>query len=338
MTEELKEDSSSIIEHATDTATDLLSGSTIPAPIKKNFFKAVSQLCTAAVDIPVSYLEGKASENRAETSARLKLIETNASQIANKMNVNPEYAKAAVEKFGQRIIKEQINLDDIVQKATEEVNKASETVKSEDTLEKEIKDDWLSAFEKEASQKSSEDMRTLFGKILAGEIQNPSSFSIRTIRLLGQLDNEAANLFLTFCSLCVSLRHNNEIIDARVVSLSGQAGQNSLKKYGLSFTSLNVLEEYGLIVSEYNTNSNYGGAFIRSGQVALPMYFQDRMHYFKYQGVLAPQQSVNLSGVMLSKAGKELFKLVDVVPNQEYFDDLIAYFNTQQIELVCIAM
>ena len=110
-----------------------------------------------------------------------------------------------------------------------------------------ISDDWLNAFETEAARMSSAQMQRLFGKILAGEIQRPSSFSIKTIKLMSQLDNQAAALFRQLCSLSVSIRIPNTqmIYDVRVASM-GNAALNSLQQYGLTFDSLNVLQEYAL--------------------------------------------------------------------------------------------
>ena len=56
-----------------EIATDLVGGVSLPAPIKRNLFKAFSRLSSAAVDIPIAYLEGKADERRAETEARVLL-------------------------------------------------------------------------------------------------------------------------------------------------------------------------------------------------------------------------------------------------------------------------
>jgi hypothetical protein len=38
-------------------------------------------------------------------------------------------------------------------------------------------------------------------------------------------------------------------LDARVISLGGNTGSNALQAYSLSFDELNVLQEYGLIIS-----------------------------------------------------------------------------------------
>ena len=69
-----EDESESGLEKVTDTIGDLLTG--VPTPIRKNFFKAFTQLCTAAVDIPVAKLESYSSEIRAASSARIKIIET----------------------------------------------------------------------------------------------------------------------------------------------------------------------------------------------------------------------------------------------------------------------
>ena len=169
-----------------DVITELVVDSAIPgipAPVRRNFLKAFGQLCTAAIDIPAAYLTGMADERRAETAARIRLINTSARQISEQMQTDPEYARVAVQKFGQRVLREQVNLDLISQKAASEIRDASDTIDqsySEESAET-ISDDWLNAFETEARQKSTEEMQTYFGKILAGEIRKPGSYSTETI-------------------------------------------------------------------------------------------------------------------------------------------------------------
>ena len=87
--------------------TDLVADTAIPAPVRRNLLKALGQLCSASIDIPVAYLTGKADERRAETAARIKLINTAATQIAQQMQTDPEYARIEVQKFGHRVLREQ---------------------------------------------------------------------------------------------------------------------------------------------------------------------------------------------------------------------------------------
>ena len=189
-----------------DIITDLVADAAIPGipgPVRRNFLKALGQLCSAAIDFPVAYLTGKADERRAETAARIKLIYTSANQIAQQMRTDPEYARIAVQKFGQRVLREQVNLDLISQKAAIELQSASDSGdqlgadESGDT----INDDWLNTFETEARQISTEEMQAYFGKVLAGEITKPGSYSRRTVKILGSLDQNTANHFLRLCSI-----------------------------------------------------------------------------------------------------------------------------------------
>ena len=95
-----------------DVVTDLITAAAapvIPAPVRRNLLKAIAQLCSAVIDIPVAYLTGKADERRAETAARIELINTSAAQISQQMQVDPEYARVAVQKFGHRVLREQVN-------------------------------------------------------------------------------------------------------------------------------------------------------------------------------------------------------------------------------------
>ena len=102
---EINEEFNPFSQFIADVVGDAVAPS-IPAPVRRNVFKAFGQLCTAAIDLPVALLSGMANERRAETEARLKLISTTAAQIANEMQTDPEYARVAVQKYGGQILRE----------------------------------------------------------------------------------------------------------------------------------------------------------------------------------------------------------------------------------------
>ncbi len=67
MSDEVEEIGAELIKNdAVDSAIDLISDaiSGIPAPIRRNAFKAFAQLCTAAIEIPVAHLEGITAEKK----------------------------------------------------------------------------------------------------------------------------------------------------------------------------------------------------------------------------------------------------------------------------------
>lgn len=246
--------------------------------------------------------------------------------------MDPEYARIAAFKHGNKIIREQINLDKISRIAVEQLRVDSK-IPTGDTKSS-IDDDWLNSFEKEASQKSTVEMQMLFGKILAGEIRNPSSFSIKTLKLISQLDQRCAQLFRILCSLSVSMKAGNGVFDARVLSLDGNAAHNSLSKYGLTFDSLNLLQEYGLIISDYNSWMNYHlSIFDQNGIAKIPFNYQGLEFGLESADPEAIKHELKFHGVAFSISGKELLTIVDIVPNETYTLALDEFFRKKNFSM-----
>ena len=65
--------------------------------------------------------------------------------------------------------------------------------------------DWTARFFNDVQDVSSEEMQSLWAKILAGEVERPGSTSIRALGILKNLDKRSARLFERFCSACVFL-------------------------------------------------------------------------------------------------------------------------------------
>lgn len=317
----------------TDTIENVITG--VPAPVRKNFIKAFGQLCTAAVDIPVAWLEGKSAEIRTTTEARLQIIRKEGDVISEQIEVPKEYISKASSKFASKVIKEQLNLDKITLNAANELAN-NKQIGSDEEVAEDISEDWLNEFENLAKLKSSEDMKLVFGKILSGEIIKPGSFSIKTIKLISQLDNEAAKLFQLFCNQAVSLRANGNIYDARVVSFNGSPASNSLKQFGLSFGALNVLQEYGLIITDYNSFMHYSSCIANEKkEVVATLQFQNKNYGFVPSDKEKYDKEVKLNGVALTKAGKELLDIIPLINNSDnYKGELIKYFESKYLDLV----
>ena len=331
----LREAFTKLVSTSVSTLNEWISTLNLPVQATRNAGKALGQLCSAAVDVPVAYLEGVAAEKRALTEARTSLVKENAGQIAEKMDVSPEYVHKAEIKFAQKIIKEQINLDKTCAVTMEELQQSdlgtsTGSDSGSEVGEKIISDDFLNSFEEEVRHKNSEEMQLLFGRILAGEIRIPGTVSIRTLKLLGEIDQNVAVLFRRLCSLSVMMEMvGGSILDVKVCSLGSHASQNSLAKYGLNFYHLNMLHEYGLIISDYNSS--------------IPFINNDGIrHPFQHQGQLWVLQSFETKkysefrvyGVSLTHAGRELYPIVEQEPVEDYTQDLKTFFGSQNLQMV----
>ena len=345
LSDETKSDLPTITEDASnpvlDVVTDLALDSTIPAPIRRNILKALDRFGSALIDVPVGALERRSAEKRAESEARIKITEAVNAQIIQQIRVDPEFPQRASNTFAKKILREQFNLEKILGIAADILKRKeyddSTNQQSDNEPEKTIDDDWFNIFEKEGSQKSSEDMQRRFGRVLAGEIEKPGSYSIRAIKMLGELDRHTAALFKKLCSACVTLgvSDGGYLIDARVPSLGRDSGFNALSEYGLSFDRLNTLNEYGLIVPDYNSWFPYNSCIAKKNDF--------RLQVFQHQGrcwVLLPisewdkNQNFTLSGVALSDAGRELFHIIDQNPMPQYTEDLIKFFAEQKLKML----
>ena len=354
-----------------DTVADLVSSLSLPTWIARNASKAFRQLCSATVEWPSAFFKGKASERQAITEANTKITETVTNQIIQQINVPPEYAQIAVSKQIKKIIGEQVNLDKIsaiaaselksgesdnpanqgTNQPNEEQSADSSNQEANSGEEKVISDDWLNSFEKEARQKSTEDMQLRFGRILAGEIQKPGAYSIRAIKVLGELNKDTAALFKRFCSACVvvevlGISNRGQVFDARVLSF-GSLISNALSKYGLGLEQLSILNEYRLITSGDISLHDHNLASLYDYNLCIEYEDNPVLLPFQHQGkywILSPTPERNnnsdlrLSGVMLSRVGRELFHIVDQDPMPEYTEDLKKFFAEQNLSMVEVSI
>ena len=328
-----------------DIVAEFALDSTIPAPIRKGAFKAFGQLCTVLIDVPLGELRRRDAEKWAETNARIKIIGENADQIAQQMKVPPEYARRAENKFAEKIIREQINLDKTAAIAANELKKekfySSREQSADSGEERTINDDWLNSFEEEARQKSTEEMQALFGRILAGEIKKPGSYSIKTVKLLGELDQSVAILFRKLCSVSVILGHlpSNNIRDARVCFLNEKLGKETLIKYGFGFDELNILEEYGLVRSSfYESIFPYHVCIANhNNHPPIPFHHQGQDWILVPLSERAKDQGLNLSGIAFSKVSCELFRVVDQESMDRYMEDLKKFFAGQNLQMIKVS-
>ena len=219
------------------------------------------------------------------------------------------------------------------------VRKSAQELGDEEVEDHEIDHDWTARFFNEVQDVSSEEMQLLWAKVLAGEVEQPGTTSIKTLDILKNLDRTTASLFKILCSVCVSIKLDGKhFIDARVPSLGGNAGTNALKQYGLDFGNLNLLNEHGLIISDYNSwydiQSSVGIPLGDNRVVHIPINFQNRYWVLvaKTQRKLGKQ--FKLSGVALTKSGQELSKIVDIEPMQQFTLDLIKYFDKNNLNMI----
>ena len=218
------------------------------------------------------------------------------------------------------------------------VNKAAVQLGDELVTDSEPDHDWTARFFTEVQDVTSEDLQSLWAQVLAGEVRKARSTSIRTLSILKNIDQGTAHLFTKFCSACVFLTPGEGvIIDARVPSLGGHAAHNALKAHGLGYGNLNVLNEHGLIIADYNSWSDYQVCInlpIReSPPIRIPFMFQNHLWVLIPTNKRTPSKEFRLSGVALTRAGQELSRIVDLQPMNEFEKALKEFFQKSNLQM-----
>ena len=284
--------------------------------------------------------EAQAKVLAAEGNAKALVIQANAQSKAREIlassttNVIGELDIA--DAVHQRLLfqeeKRQINIESVVKEAARQLDGKSVSNSEPDH-------DWTARFFNDVQDVSSEDMQNLWSRVLSGEVERAGTTSIRTLGILKNLDQSTAHLFKKFCSICVFLNPDgNIILDARVPSLGGNAASNSLKAHGLAFGALNRLNEHGLIISDYNSRMDYNLSIgiITSNPdhfIRVPFIFQGRRWVLVPKNQSKPKKEFKLSGVALNGSGRELSKIIELEPMEKFAKDLIEYFQKNNLQM-----
>ncbi|MET3854416.1 DUF2806 domain-containing protein [Rhizobium sp. OAE497] len=207
-----------------------------------------------------------------------------------------------------------------------------------------ISDDWLNKFRRLASEASSERMKAGFAKILSGEIQKPGSFSPLAMQAFSVLSPEAVAVLQKFTACAIS---GGPLFGPMLCSLGKAPGANDLDVYGLNYHALTVLQEHGLLThsfTPYQTVNELifaagafciGGKFYSATKNGEPLWMMGFKDGVVDQEGLKQARMLQFTGPALTKAGAELFGIVEVEQNEQYLAEFQVWLkNEYQLDLV----
>ena len=168
-----------------------------------------------------------------------------------------------------------------------------------------VDEDWISWFFSFAENVTSEHMQRLWGKILAGEVKSPGSFSLRALELIKTISKDEAE----------TLSRVKKYITAtkRVCFIWSIVVDNP--KYDIVFDDIFNLTQAG-IINETTPRAwgphKYGNNItiqFGSKKLTIKKEFSNRIELFPCYG--------------FTRAGYELSTLIEPVENQPFFDEFL---------------
>lgn len=176
-----------------------------------------------------------------------------------------------------------------------------------------VEEDWISEFFNCVANISAEKMQILWGKLLAGEVQRPGSFSLRTLEVLKRLSLKEANVFNEISPFILQCKGDDEGTYIDYFLIHDDDG-TILKKYNIPFSKIMLLSEAGLLCENSLINIGFN---VR------------RNHTEIIRGVNKSIEITNLgstdfplrhSAYLCTEAGKEILPIVLSKGNDEKAD------------------
>lgn len=210
------------------------------------------------------------------------------------------------------------NIKEAIQK---EINLSKALLVTEATLasdpqepsEAKVDDDWLYRWRDYAGGVSTEELQSLWGNILAGEIKSPGQFSYRTLDFLRNLSKEDANKISILANYVFSgfiYKGNTEFLDSK----------------GITFNYLLNMQELG-IVSGVESNgivSTYSSA--SKDEFILNLKYHDRLLQISHKDSLS---KFTLTGYAITTLGNQVFSLGNFERDDSYLEIIGNYIKSQ---------
>lgn len=228
----------------------------------------------------------------------------------------PVEAKMIAVLNSKRIIKRLKNQKDIADIA---INIAKEG--TDFSCKSKVDDEWLDRFMESASFVNSDEMKLVWGKILANEFEIPGSTPQNMTRILSEFNQNLAKAFCTLCSMNVLYIHmgtEDKIDDAlyRII-VPFDDNVDYMKKHGITFNVLNELDTLGVI--KFDPVAGYAITNINNKTVLL--YINGKTIEIQTN----EQDKIPCGNVLLTEAGETLRRITNVksIPN---FEEILEKF------------
>jgi len=219
------------------------------------------------------------------------------------------FINITLQKVVEQEIEKKINSAKILSVALDNINE--EDQQSAENIDK----DWGTRFSRIAEDVSNDEMQALWGQLLAGEIKEPKSYSLRTMDILRNMIPYDANIFKSIAPFAIRNKTKNLSFIART----------PLSNKYINFSDILHLREIGLI----QDSDNLALSLTFNDQFDIK-YYNNGSTTIELQGKIEPAKA-DISVYIFTKAGNELLKLVEKSSAPQYVDEFINGLEPFQI-------
>lgn len=247
-----------------------------------------------------TYLSGKADANRYLTMEKAK---TDAEIYHNETLAKSQ--EILQERMLAREARRQHNIKDVVEIAANEL-KGQESVS-----EKPVSEDWITRYVNTVEDVSDEELKTIWGKILAGEVKSPGSYSLRTLETLKNLSRKEAELFTRACQYASGYTNHSIIFEKNEPDFG----------IGMNYDEISALMDAGLLLNSFMTSQSFQ---LEDGK--FPVVYQEYIIL-----VSVPNKDLANADVLLfTTAANELYPIVGKKLDMDNMRFIASYFKRRK--------
>jgi Protein of unknown function (DUF2806) len=242
-------------------------------------------------------------------------------RILEKIRSNTDFDEAEVA-FAEEVLSEQaqkyIRLKHVQQRAYSLFSEAPPVplIEPGDTpisTAPQTSDDWVNKFREDASLVDDDLVREIYARVLAEEARYPTSFSLRTLRVLRYLDREAATAFGQLQKVVLN--------DAFVPQQSNDKN-HVLQAVGLNHATMLLLEDAGLVYA--STQSEYS-----LDDEVLHFIASGHSRALAARRIDSKKMAATISVHLLTPAGMELASIAECEPDEPAFMAFVNWLRTK---------
>ncbi|WP_271606624.1 DUF2806 domain-containing protein [Bradyrhizobium sp. CCBAU 11434] len=273
--------------------------------------EAISRLIGGAVDIPAAWLAQLAQGVKDRTEAKTVVSKAVADATADYAKNNPEVIQRAAHLLLAKELRHQTNREEVARKAIEYLGEEP-SAKAEKP-----DDDWLNVFERYAEDASSERLRDVWGRILAGELRKPKAFSLRTLRFIAELDETVVSQFE---------RWSSRVTDSDSVPFPPNEGDG--------FSELLNLQDCGLITGVgANLHKKFDFKNRAEGELARVSF---TFRNFTVLVTINGPHELQIPCLFLTSVGREIYSITRSASDAETVSAFVDKFPKPRIEEILI--
>ena len=208
-----------------------------------------------------------------------------------------ELRQRAATRFANEEMTKQINMEDIIEKALPGLD--------DNANPEAMENDWIMNFFDKCRMVSDDDMQQIWAGILAGEANNPGSFSRRTVNLVADLDKRDAELFRKLCGYAWMI--------GSIEPLVFDVQATIYNRDGITFETLGQLQSLGLVRFD-----SLAGFKLMGFHKKISVFYYDRPVVLEFPN--DGDNELDTGKTMLTQSGQELAPICGSTPVEGFFD------------------